>query len=48
MDYLDISLIRDARTGKYAKVPKVSNQIYFTTAEQELIGYYLHMNEVSK
>jgi len=28
-EYLDISLIRDARTGKYARLPKVTNQHVF-------------------
>lgn len=29
MDYLDIATIRDTRTGKYAKIPKVSYNIIF-------------------
>ncbi|CAH0388788.1 unnamed protein product [Bemisia tabaci] len=38
VDLLDISSVRDVRTGKFAKIPKVSRKLYIKFTPCWLIG----------
>lgn len=41
MDMLDIAIIRDTRTGKYAKIPKVQMSYFFSDNNKYLACHYM-------